>query len=680
MADQMKIEQKELVLESETSHRGLTPVVIVLAVIWMIVSGWLVGRSAFRLGPDLDYYTVPVPGVLLYVLPLFFVGLVYRRLRGKVFLTQAEFITLYCMLAVAGLVLTGTGFWVLIGNIMSLNNLIRGADLGISNYEAFFQPILKSVSSLVVPRGDAVVQGFFMGNTSVPWGSWIGPMLLWTIYITVIVSVLLCLASIFRRYLTDIQHYTFPLTIPIVEMLSVPDDTKAFLPSFWRNRLMLLGASIPVLLGVWNELLRPYILPGLPVIPTYWTWDERWDIVPPFGFWTYFLAPWPGFRIGIFPMQIGIGYLVPSSTLFSLWFFHLLMMPVLRGVTGYFDIGYIGGWGGLGYAAFSDQFYVGAMTLCVITFIQAREHLAYVWRCAVGKITETAFDRAEAISYRMSVWGAVIGILFLLLFNYVFLGVALRWSIVLFSILLAVFTLFARVRAEMGLPYARPNTNKPDQWLMLSYGGKVFGKTSIAGAGLHVWLQFGCIGSVMALATESSRMADEVRMSRKTTVRAIAIVIPLAVLIAFVLGLTLIYNYGFNLIHPLWDYQARGSFREVAIWAFPSSSPNGTLPFYGEQSFKKYVQPAVVLFVVFLAYMRRFAWWPLTPFGYVFAMSDQVATLWASFFLAWLIKTLLIRYRGHHGLRQGRPFFLGLITGSILWSGISFMMSLIFPV
>ncbi len=74
---------------------------------------------------------------------------------------------------------------------------------------------------------------------------------------------------------------------------------------------------------------------------------------------------------------------------------------------------------------------------------------------------------------------------------------------------------------------------------------------------------------------------------------------------------------------------------------------------------------------------RRFAWWPLHPIGLIVMGTWLMERVWFSFFLAWLIKGLLIKYGGFRLYTNAIPFFLGLILGQFaiagLWVAVDFL-------
>lgn len=59
----------------------------------------------------------------------------------------------------------------------------------------------------------------------------------------------------------------------------------------------------------------------------------------------------------------------------------------------------------------------------------------------------------------------------------------------------------------------------------------------------------------------------------------------------------------------------------------------------------------------------RFLWWPLHPLGYPMAGTFAMRNMWFSTFLAWAIKSVVLRYGGIPVYEKSRPLFLGLILG-----------------
>ena len=70
-----------------------------------------------------------------------------------------------------------------------------------------------------------------------------------------------------------------------------------------------------------------------------------------------------------------------------------------------------------------------------------------------------------------------------------------------------------------------------------------------------------------------------------------------------------------------------------------------------------------------LLMQRRFLWWPLHPLGFVVSMDRVMDTAWFPVFLAWALKTTLLKYGGLKAYQGLIPVFYGLILGQFVAGG-----------
>ena len=76
-------------------------------------------------------------------------------------------------------------------------------------------------------------------------------------------------------------------------------------------------------------------------------------------------------------------------------------------------------------------------------------------------------------------------------------------------------------------------------------------------------------------------------------------------------------------------------------------------------------------FVMFLAAMRRFLWWPIHPVAYPLILLDYtVRMMWINFIIAWLVKWVALKYGGLRLYRSLIPLFTGLLLGEFIVGGI----------
>ncbi len=67
------------------------------------------------------------------------------------------------------------------------------------------------------------------------------------------------------------------------------------------------------------------------------------------------------------------------------------------------------------------------------------------------------------------------------------------------------------------------------------------------------------------------------------------------------------------------------------------------------------------------AFMRlRFTWWPFHPLPFLLIDTWCLSRLYASFFVAWVIKLALLRIGGGRFFTRAKPFFIGVIVGQLV--------------
>jgi len=124
------------------------------------------------------------------------------------------------------------------------------------------------------------------------------------------------------------------------------------------------------------------------------------------------------------------------------------------------------------------------------------------------------------------------------------------------------------------------------------------------------------------------------------------------------------YNVGgLNLHAAFFKGMNPAPFNYIADYLKNPSSPNVT------GWIARAIGAACLLVLSFMH--SRFIWWPLHPLGFTVGMVWLVNHLWLSIFLAWFIKTLILRYGGARTYDGAKPFFYGLILGqysaAVIW-------------
>ena len=158
---------------------------------------------------------------------------------------------------------------------------------------------------------------------------------------------------------------------------------------------------------------------------------------------------------------------------------------------------------------------------------------------------------------------------------------------------------------------------------------------------------------------DSAKIGDAVRLRPRALMSALLIGIIVAIAVAGPLQIYLPYTYGGERMdYWMENLSPQTQFTRYAVALTPGSTV------------LKDPWQAPVFFVVgvivttFLVVMRSlYYWWPLHPLGYALAGSWSTIQFWFPCLVAWVFKSLSVRYGGMQLYSRARPLFLGLIVG-----------------
>jgi hypothetical protein len=195
-----------------------------------------------------------------------------------------------------------------------------------------------------------------------------------------------------------------------------------------------------------------------------------------------------------------------------------------------------------------------------------------------------------------------------------------------------------------------------------------FGSQTVGDEGL-VQLAFNHTWAVDIRVTMMAIIAHVLRLmqGREQRIRRIAVALGIALLLSCIGGTVTIlhtaYRHGAVNLEPYYFLAfARWPFRWMTSWMHMPSGPNGL----------GWVTTALGMGGMFGLYSawRLLSWWPLHPLGYALMGVSPMDYYWFSFFIAWLIKAIVLKYGGAQFYRKSLPFFLGLILGQFACSGM----------
>ena len=580
---------------------------------------------------------------LLFFLSL--INLLIARRFPKSALSQGELMVVYIMLSIS----TAICGHDMMGNLLpNIANVFWFANPQ-NNWEKFY----RFIPNWYAPRDKNVLIGFYEGNSTIYTKehimAWLGPIAVWGTFIMVITYIMLCVNVLIRKQWADRERLSFPIIQMPLEMTK--DGGQS---GFFSNKLMWIGFAIPAFLETLNSL--NYLYPSFPHIQI-----KIYDLGP-------FIQnrPWNGvgwFPISFYPFAIGLMFFLPADLSFSCWFFYLF-----RKALDVFSVGM--GWRDPDASPamqrvpyFAEQADGAWIALALIMLYSSRKYLWQVVKRAMGKESELD-DSTEPMSYRT----AFIGIAFGLAFLYVFCiaaGASPYIPIIFFALYFIVAIAITRIRAELGPPAHELNFFRPEEIMTTAFGTQTLGTQNLTLISYFYWFNRGYRNLVMPHQLEAFKIGEVTKTSGRKLTTVIMLAAFIGVVATFWSLLHIYYINGAATAKIQAAYRTGiGSyaFERLNNWVL---TPKGTdfpaLNFIGVGA----------AFALFLTIMKsRFLWWPFHPIGYGLAVSYAMDYFWFTAFIAWLCKTLTVRYGGMKFYRQVLPFFMGLILGDYVTASL----------
>ena len=508
--------------------------------------------------------------------------------------------------------------------------------------------ILPFVREWMVPQSPEAIKWFYEGaprGLGVPWDAWIRPLAYWGIFLVCLYLVMISTMVILRRQWMERERLIYPIVHVPLEMVR-EDDRGSLVPPFFRNPLMWAGFLIPALVSSLNALHKYYnFIPLVQLVSS----------VPIFRN-TVSLA----FRLS-FPM-LGFSYLINLDIAFSLWFFNW----VTKAVRGSLNILGISSTEKLGvYGVNTEPILAhqgqGAMIVLVLFGLWvARRHLADVVRKAFRGDASVS-DHGEIMSYRSAVfcWLASVVVMSIWLWA---TGLPLWAAIVTLLMAILIFVGLTRIVVESGLATAVGPMISPSV-VVSAVGSTALGPAGMIGmAFTYVWAA-DIRTFIMASCAHGLRLADQLGSNRRPLFWIIALALIISVLGSVWTVLTLCYQYGgINLSSWFFGGGVLAPFDYIAVKLNTPTTPNW-------EGWMHTVLGGGIMAALMLA-RHHLLWWPLHPVGFPVGAVWLMDQLWFSIFIAWLVKMTVMKYGGPTLYRRTRPFFLGLILGQYVISGV----------
>lgn len=563
-------------------------------------------------------------------------GLIHRRLS----LRRGELVTIYIMMIIATAIPSN-------GLTQMLLPVITGAFYYATPENNWADMIHPYLSSRLVPQDSDAIVHFYEGlpeGVGIPWGIWVRPLLHWIPFALALYFVSICLMSMLRRQWVENERLTYPLVQVPLAMIQ-EGERPSWMKPFFKNPVMWIGFVIPLIVGSINAL------------------NSYYPFIPPIRLNTSISLFRRTMSLPLnlnFPM-LGFSYFINPDVALGLWVFCLIGIVA----EGIFNIT------GLqepekmlsAYSKYKGPILIhqamGAMIVMVLFGLwTAREHIRNVFRKAF-RGDPNVDDSEEILPYRVAVFGAILGVLFMS--AWLCMSGMPAWVVPIFLFgALVVFVATTRLVIEGGVAILYVPLKPPD-FLVSTIGTSVLGMGGLVALGFtYVW-SVHIMTHVMASCANGLRLAQEITGRKRPLFWAMALAIVLVLAGSVWMVLKFCYEAG--------GINVSGYFFEsVARYPFDDITRRITVlhgPYYRGWVYTV-IGGAIMGLLMFARH--RLLWWPLHPLGFPVS---PVFDGWAfTVFLAWLLKSTVLKYGGPKLYRSSRFFFLGLILGQFVTAGM----------
>ncbi|MDA1086625.1 MAG: hypothetical protein O2901_06375 [Verrucomicrobia bacterium] len=526
-------------------------------------------------------------------------------------------------------------------------------------------------STRVRPDRRAGLRGFgYLLKGYIPIEQWVRPVLSWLALISAMFMGLYGASILMRKQWVENERLTMPQTIIAKQLFGeVTDEAGRVSSPIFRNRTMWLGFALAFGLALLKGF--HFYNPNIPA-----------PVFAPMGFDSYVEAQWLkalfkdvgiGLSIGagISLVVLAIALLVETDILFSLWTMFLLFR--LWHVFGYTaNLSSIPG-----YPWAHQQNMGGFIAYGLLAVWAGRQHLTRAIKLTLGGPALNDEEERQRLSYRWAfvmIVAAVAGVAWWSAWTR--MGV-LAGLLFFGYLMLCGFTL-SKIRAECGAPFGYATPYFGMQFIAVVGGMTVFKTTGVLVATMASG--FMCVAVFLMMAPVQVEMMEVARHFR---VRSVDLGAGLwlgllgGVLIGGFVVLCWAYAEGANNTEYTWPFNQNWYFNqyrglEKGVDRAFEAGTLGTAP--ETQALNIFKNPDAkglgigALATFLLAFLRaRFAWFPFHPIGYILAPTYFMMGLWFVLFLAWLIRSILLRIGGARMIRYGLvPFSVGILLGAVV--------------
>jgi hypothetical protein len=470
--------------------------------------------------------------------------------------------------------------------------------------------------------------------------AWALPLLFWLPFVVLLVLGEWAIINAVSEQWVTRERLIFPLAQLPIAMCGAGPATE-----FWRSRLMWTGFAVPMVLQSMNFI--HFLYPPVPGV-----WLKARPVATGLGG-----MPWAAIRplyVAFYPFVIGVVFLLSVETSLSCWFFFWVskLESVLCAMAG------IGPSGAEGVDQLPLIYEQGTGGLLAISITA----LLLTWRSIKRAGSARRAEGVQVISSRGSLLllgAALAGLVTMCWWAGLPPWVSATYFVIWWLISLA----WARVSAETGSAV---------NWLIGATAQRTLlactGTSAIRAAGLPMFAtldtfeDYSDSRSVQLLAAYKFRELGAI--PRRHLRNAVLVAVLVAVIFTAWTHLDIYYRYGGAMARVRPWYPSRGAepWRLLESWLVHPTRPDGW-------QIGGYAWGALVVLALRQA-RHAVPSWPFHPIGYAVAHTQTMSYMWMPFLIAWLIKSVVLRYGGIKLYQRLVPFFMGLIMGDVVVAGL----------
>ena len=259
------------------------------------------------------------------------------------------------------------------------------------------------------------------------------------------------------------------------------------------------------------------------------------------------------------------------------------------------------------------------------------------------------------MGYRGALLGVLFGVGALVAFAQ-WLGLSWWIGILFFLIYFALALAITRMRAELGTPVHDLHFTGPETIMTRVAGSRAFDSSNLSVFALFYWFNRAYRSHPMPQQLEAYKLAEQTGSSYRKWNGAM-----------LGLGAFSVFTAFWVILHLMYDYGAEGQSR-MTFGAEPYNTLTGWLNLPENGKLPEFLAIVVGFGIALLLQWLRvqLPWWPLHPLAFAVTSSWEINLVWMPLFIAWILKSLILRYGGARGFGRALPFFFGLMLGQFV--------------